>query len=67
MEWLAELLGREAADKGASNYLKGLPEKVCIESLLRHVNSYQLGNEEDAVNILFNAMALCHTIKLNRD
>lgn len=67
MEWLAQVLGAEAADKGASNYLKGIPEKVCIESLLRHVNAYQQGKEEDAVNILFNALALCHTIRMREN
>jgi hypothetical protein len=48
-----------------TNYMKGIPEDACIESLLRHINDYQLnGKKSEAIALLFNAVALVHTIAL---
>lgn len=48
-----------------TNYYLGIPTDACIESLLRHINDYRInGDKKEAVAILFNALALTHTIVL---
>ena len=72
-KWLAEELARNIGSYGAGNYLLGIPEPACIGSLKRHLNTVEIGiktnNQEmmdEAVNILCNAMFLCHTIQLKK-
>jgi hypothetical protein len=71
--WLAEELAKNAGTYGTGNYLLGIPELACVESLQRHLNTVKVGlktnNQEmidEAVNIMCNAMFLCHTIQLKK-
>ena len=62
---LAQYLANTENSFAQSNYFKGIPENACIESLLRHVNDYRInGTKKEAVALLFNAVALVHTIAL---
>ena len=62
---LAQFLATTENSFVQTNYFKGIPEEACVESLLRHLNEYQLtGNKKDAVGALFNCLALVHTIAL---
>jgi|688.fasta_scaffold260742_1 hypothetical protein len=70
--WAIEALGQHLAnnsnDFGAENYLLGIPEEECLQSLIRHYISYKkTGHKGDAVSILFNAVALVHTICIKED
>jgi hypothetical protein len=71
LAWMAQELADRGGDYGTGNYLKGIPEQVCIESLERHLNSVKIGLKyglkpmvKEAVNVLINAMFMCHTILL---
>lgn len=62
---LAEYLATTENSFAQTNYFKGIPEDVCIESLLRHINDFRInGTKKEAVAMLFNAVALVHTIVL---
>jgi hypothetical protein len=62
---LAQYLATTENSFAQVNYYKGIPEDACLESLLRHINDYQLnGKKIEAVALLFNAVALVHTIAL---
>jgi hypothetical protein len=62
---LAQYLATTENAFAKTNYYLGIPEEACIESLLRHINEYRINNnKEEAVAILFNAVALTHTIAL---
>jgi hypothetical protein len=62
---LAQYLATTENAFAKTNYYLGIPEEACIESLLRHINEYRISNnKEEAVAILFNAVALIHTIAL---
>lgn len=62
---LAEFLATTENCFAQVNYFKGIPEDACVESLLRHVNDFQInGHKKEAVALLFNAVALVHTICL---
>lgn len=62
---LAQYLATSENSFAQVNYFKGIPEDACLESLLRHINDYQLnGKKIEAVALLFNAVALVHTIAL---
>ena len=62
---LAQYLATSENSFAQVNYFKGIPENACLESLLRHINDYQLnGKKSEAVALLFNAVALVHTIAL---
>ena len=62
---LAEYLATTENSFAQTNYFKGIPEDVCIESLLRHINDFRInGTKKEAVAMLFNAVALVHTIML---
>jgi hypothetical protein len=62
---LAQYLATTENSFAQVNYYKGIPEDACLESLLRHINDYQLNNKKsEAVALLFNAVALVHTIAL---
>jgi len=62
---LAQYLATSENSFAQVNYFKGIPENACLESLLRHINDYQLnGKKIEAVALLFNAVALVHTIAL---
>lgn len=72
-DWISPLALKELAQYLATtensfaqiNYFKGIKEEACVESLLRHLNEYQItGNKKDAVGALFNCVALIHTIAL---
>ena len=62
---LAQFLATTENSFAQVNYFLGIPEEACIESLLRHINDYRIsGNKKEAVALLFNAVALVHTIAL---
>ncbi len=62
---LAQYLSTTENSFASDNYFLGIPEEACVESLLRHVNDYRInGKKEEAIAILFNAVALTHTISL---
>jgi hypothetical protein len=62
---LAKYLSTTENSFAQINYFKGIPEDVCIESLLRHINDYRInGTKEEATAMLFNCVALLHTIVL---
>jgi hypothetical protein len=62
---LAQYLATSENSFAQVNYFKGIPEDACLESLLRHINDYQLnGKKSEAIALLFNAVALVHTIAL---
>lgn len=62
---LAQFLATTENSFAQTNYFKGIPENACIESLLRHVNDYRInGTKEEATAMLFNCVALLHTIVL---
>lgn len=62
---LAQYLAATENSFAQVNYFLGIPEDACVESLLRHVNDYQITpNKKEAIAILFNAVALVHTIAL---
>lgn len=72
-DWISPLALKELAEYLANtensfsqvNYYKGLPTEACVESLMRHLNDFRIsGNKKEAVGILFNALALVHTIAL---
>jgi hypothetical protein len=71
--WALEALGQHLADNAAlfegngdgENYLLGIPPNECLASLMRHYVTYKKNpNKKDAVSILFNAVALVHSICL---
>lgn len=62
---LAQFLSTTENAFAQVNYFKGIPEDACIESALRHINDFRInGKKEEAVALLFNAVALVHTICL---
>lgn len=62
---LAEYLSTTENSFAQINYFKGIPEEACVESVLRHVNDFQInGHKKEAVALLFNAVALVHTMCL---
>lgn len=62
---LAQFLATTENAFASDNYFLGIPEEACMESLLRHVNDYRINKKkEEATAILFNAVALLHTILL---
>ena len=62
---LAQYLATTENSFAQINYFKGIPEDACIESLLRHINDFRInGKKAEAVAMLFNAIALVHTISL---
>lgn len=62
---LAQFLATTENSFAQTNYFLGIPEEACLESLLRHINDYRINNKkEEAVALLFNAVALVHTISL---
>lgn len=74
--WALEALGQHLSDNAAlfegnnegENYLLGIPENECLASLMRHYVSYKKSpNKKDAVSIMFNAVALVHTICIKED
>lgn len=62
---LAQFLATTENSFAQTNYFLGIPEEACLESLLRHINDFRInGKKEEAVALLFNAVALVHTIAL---
>lgn len=62
---LAEYLATTENSFAQTNYFKGIPENVCVESMMRHLYDYQInGKKSEAIGMLFNAVALLHTIVL---
>lgn len=62
---LAEYLSTTENSFAQVNYFKGIPEDACVESVLRHINDFQINrHKKEAVALLFNAVALVHTICL---
>lgn len=62
---LAQFLATTENAFAQVNYFLGIPEEACVESLLRHVNDFRISqNKKEAVALLFNAVALVHTIAL---
>lgn len=65
MKALAEYLANTENKFAQINYFKGIPEDACVESMMRHLYDYRInGTKKEAVGILFNAVALVHTIML---
>lgn len=62
---LAQFLSTTENAFAQVNYFLGIPEEACVESALRHINDFRInGEKEEAVALLFNAVALVHTIAL---
>lgn len=62
---LAQFLATTENSFVQTNYYLGINEDACMESLLRHANDFRInGNKKEAVALLFNAVALVHTIAL---
>ena len=62
---LAQFLATTENSFAQINYFLGIPEEACLESMLRHINDYRInGHKQEAVAMLFNAVALVHTIAL---
>lgn len=59
---LAEQMARGAVKYGEDNWTKGMPASRFLESLMRHVEAYRLGDHEEdhLAAVLFNAMAIMH-------
>lgn len=59
---LAQLYEKGAVKYGDGNYLLGMPIKRCLDSLLRHANSYKMGlTDEDHLSaVVFNAFAIIY-------
>lgn len=71
---LGEHLSNNADEKGEANFMLGIPEKSCLESLERHTQELKMalftGDTEEArlawQGIMFNAMAGLHTHEIKR-
>ena len=62
---LAQFLATTENSFVQTNYYLGINEDACMESLLRHANDFRInGNKKEAVALLFNAVALVHTLAL---